>query len=123
MKIALPTLSEAGLDAALCSHFGQAAFFTTIDSDTGEVTCEPNHGEHHGGQGQRTPAQVIAALGTDAVICGGLGSRAVQLFSSAGIQVFSGANGTVQEALEAHRTGQLQEATAAGACPDGESCH
>jgi len=123
MKIALPTTSEAGLEADICSHFGQAAFFTIIDSDTGEVSCEANSGQHHGGEGQMTPAQVIAAMGANAVICGGLGSRAVQLFGAAGIQVFSGAQGTVEQALDAHRAGQLQEARGDGACPDGESCH
>jgi len=124
MIIALPTLSEDGLEADLCSHFGQAAFFTLIDSDSGQVTCKPNDGHQQGdGSEQRTPAQQIAGLGAAAVICGGLGSRAVQMLGTAGIQVFAGAQGTVAQALEAHRTGQLQEATADGACPDGDSCH
>ncbi len=124
MKVVLPTTSEAGLEADICSHFGQAAFFTIIDSDTGEVSCEKNNGHQQGdGSVQRTPAQQITGLGAGTLICGGLGSRAVQMLGCAGIQVFAGAQGTVQQALGAHRTGQLQEATTDGTCPDGDSCH
>jgi len=123
MKIALPTMNEDGLEAVISGHFGQAPFFTFVDSDTGDVTCKPAKGQHHGAPGQTTPAQIIAAEGANAVICGGLGSRAVDVFGSAGIEVFTGAQGTVQQALDAHRAGQLQAASADGACPDGEDCH
>ena len=123
MKICLPTMNEDGLEAVISGHFGQAPFFTFVDTDSGEVTCEPNSGQHQGGPGQVTPAQLIASKGASTVICGGLGPRAVELLTGQGIQIFAGAEGTVQQALDAHGAGQLQEATADGACPDGEPCH
>lgn len=123
MKIALPTMNQDGLKAAISGHFGQAPFFTFVDSDTGEVTSEPAKGQHQGAPGQTTPAQVIAAEGANTVICSGLGPRAVDVLAGSGIEVFTGAQGTVQQALDAHRAGQLQAATADGACPDGETCH
>ena len=121
MKIAVPTTDDGGLQATIASHFGQAAYFTIIDSESGEVSPQPNTGEHHGGA--VTPAQLIAEAGTNMVLCGGLGSRAVALFAQAGIDVYVGAQGTVQDALDAHRDGRLGVAAKDGACPDGESCH
>jgi len=123
MKIALPTMTEEGLEATISSHFGQTPFFTYVDSDTGEVSCEPNGGHIQAPEGMQTPAQAITAKEAGAVICGGLGSRAVEMLAKAGIQVYVGAQGTVQEALDALRNGQLQEASASGACPDGEAGH
>ncbi|MBM3501993.1 MAG: dinitrogenase iron-molybdenum cofactor biosynthesis protein, partial [Armatimonadetes bacterium] len=70
MRICLPTLEDNGLEAPLCSHFGQAPFFTLVDAETGEVTVQPNRGTHQGGGA--TPAQLIAAAGAQVVVCGGL---------------------------------------------------
>ncbi|MFH1568705.1 MAG: NifB/NifX family molybdenum-iron cluster-binding protein [Gemmatimonadota bacterium] len=121
MKICLPTLEDTGLEAALCGHFGQAPFFTLVDADTGRAVSQPNRGTHHGGGA--TPARIIAEAGAEVVLCGGLGQKAVHLLTESGIEIFTGAEGTVRQALEAWRAGRLTAANGDGACPDGESCH
>ena len=115
MKIAIPSMDDTGLEAPVAEHFGQASCFTIVDPDTGEVTVHPNTGHHQGGQ--QTPATAIADAGATTVLCGGLGRRAVSFFAEAGIDVFMGAEGTVQETIEAHRNGKLSAATEAAACP------
>ena len=115
MKIAIPSMDDCGLQAAVAGHFGQASFFTLVDPDTGEVSAQANSGHHQ--DGQQTPAELLAEAGANVVLCNGLGRRAVSFFAEAGIDVFMGAEGTVQEAIEAHRQGQLQAATEAAACP------
>lgn len=119
MKIAIPSMDDTGLQAAVASHFGQASFFTIVDPDTVEVTVQPNTGHH--GDGQQTPATDIADAGATAVLCGGLGRRAVRFFAEAGIEVYMDAQGTVQEAIDAHRRGELPAATEAAACPGHDS--
>ena len=115
MKVTIPSVDDSGLEASVAEHFGQSAYFTVVDTETDEVRAEPNRGEHHGGGA--TPAEIIANAGTDVVLCGGLGRRAVRLFQDSGIEVFMGAQGTVQNALDAYKAGTLQPATEAGACP------
>ena len=114
MKIAIPTIDDRGLAAVLSEHFGQSSFFTVVDSETGEVRSERNTGQHHGGGS--TPAEIIVDAGAGLVLCAGLGRRAVARFREAGIQVFMGAQGTVQDALNAHREGKLEPATEEAAC-------
>ena len=115
MKIAIPSMDDSGLQAAVADHFGQASFFTIVDTDTDEVAVQINSGQHQGGA--QTPAELIAEAGTRVVLCSGLGRRAVQFFAEAGIEVFMGAEGTVQEAMDAPRQGKLPAATEAAACP------
>ena len=119
MRIAIPSMDDTGLGAAVASHFGQASFFTVVDADTDEVTVQPNTGHHQGGQ--QTPATAIADAGVGTVLCGGLGRRAVRFFAEAGIEVFMDAQGTVQDAVDAHRRGELPVANEAAACPGHDS--
>lgn len=115
MKIAIPSMDDSGLQAGVADHFGQASFFTLVDPDTGEVSAQVNDGHHQGGR--QTPAGLIAEAGASVVLCSGLGRRAVSFFAEAGIEVFMGAEGTVQDALEEYRQGKLPVATEAAACP------
>jgi len=115
MKIAIPTLDDRGLDGTVSAHFGQAAFHTIVDMETGAVCAKANSGQHFGGA--MRPAEVILNLGIGAVLCSGLGQRAVRLFQDAGIAVFCGAEGNVQAALDAYRDGKLKPAAEADACP------
>lgn len=54
----------------------------------------------------------LADHGVTAIVAGGMGSRAVELFTSKGIDVIVGASGLVSEAIDAYRDGTL---------PHGES--
>ena len=118
MKIAVPTTDDRGLAATVAEHFGRSAFYTIVDTDTEEILTESNRGHHFGGAG--LPAQTVADAGVDVVLCTGLGRRAVALFSGLDVEVFMGAQGTVQDALNAYKEGRLQPATEAGACPGRE---
>ena len=115
MKVAIPTLDDRGLEGEVSPHFGQAAFHTIVDMETGAVCAKANNGQHFGGA--MRPAEVMLQLGIDAVLCSGLGQRAVRLFQDAGIAVFCGAEGTVQTALSAYREGKLLPATESTSCP------
>jgi len=59
-------------------------------------------------------AQEMAGRGVGAVITGNVGPNAYQVLSSAGIRILIGASGTVREAVEMFKRGQLQDATIPG---------
>ncbi len=121
MKICVPTLDNTGLNGAVSSHFGQASSFTVVDSETNDVEVFANNGQHHGGG--KTPAQIIIEHGAHTVLVSGLGMRAIQLFSQAGIDVFMGANGTVAESIQAFQEGRLSPATEDAACREHGNHH
>ncbi len=125
MKIFVPSADDSGTEAQVAEHFGRAPFYTVVDSDSGEAHVEPNRGQHTGGAG--LPATNLVEAGAEIVICSGLGRRAVTLFEEAGVQVYVGAQGTVQGTLEDYREGRLEMATDESACPgkhgEGEHTH
>jgi len=55
-------------------------------------------------------AQTIASKGVKVVITGNVGPNAFQALSAAGIEVMTGASGTVKEAIEKFKNGQLSKA-------------
>ena len=67
-----------------------------------------------GGVGR--PPELIKAAGADAVICSGMGARAIALFKSFGIKVYMGASGTVKDAIEQFLAGKLVEADESMGC-------
>ena len=115
MKVAIPTEDGSGYRAAVAQHFGRAPYYALVDVSSGEVQMEPNRGEHVGGTGR--PTEVILGAGVGAVLCAGLGRRAIALFRESGISVYVGAVGTVRETLAAFSDGRLHPAAEADGCP------
>ncbi|NLK25695.1 MAG: dinitrogenase iron-molybdenum cofactor biosynthesis protein [Euryarchaeota archaeon] len=116
MKICIPTEGNNGLSEAVCAHFGQADTFTLYDTDTGDVRVIENRSEHKGGLG--TPPQQLHKENVEIVLAGGLGPKAVDMLQGFGIDVYVGANGTVQDTIEEWRKGNLAKATYDNACRD-----
>jgi len=112
MKIAIPSMDDSGLDAAISQHFGQAPFFTIVDTETEEVEAVASIGH----QEDKTPADTITEAGAHVVLCSGMGGRAIQVFAAAEIEVFMGAAGSVRKTLDAYRQGALSAASEDAAC-------
>ena len=110
MRVCVPSAGPGGLDDLVGEHFGRVPTYTIYDTETGQVEILPNTSEHMGGAG--LPAELLAQAGVDVVICSGLGRRAIGLLSQSGIEVCTGASGTVREAIEAWRSGKLSGADA-----------
>jgi predicted Fe-Mo cluster-binding NifX family protein len=113
-RLCIPTEGAGGLDGRVGEHFGRVPTFTLVDSDTGEVEVLDNTSEHMGGSG--LPADLLVQAGVEVVLCQGLGRRAIQLLSAAGVSVCTGASGTVAEAVAAWKGGTASEAGESDAC-------
>jgi predicted Fe-Mo cluster-binding NifX family protein len=114
MNICLPILAEQGLNSPVSPHFGPAQAFAMVDDATNEMTIIENTSTHRGGT--LAPPELLEKAGVDVVLCGGLGVKAVHLFEQKGIRVYCQASGTVADALQAYKNGDLPEATDANAC-------
>lgn len=96
------------LTADVDRSFGRAQFFLFVDPDSGVLEAVENAPAAHGAGVQA--AQLMADKRAEAVITGDIGPNAHEGLSVAGIEVFVGATGTAQQALEAFGQGRLQRA-------------
>ncbi|MGB5922065.1 MAG: NifB/NifX family molybdenum-iron cluster-binding protein, partial [Syntrophobacteria bacterium] len=92
MKFAIP-LAEG----VLCAHFGHCQQFAIIETKDGQVKDKELHTPppHEPG----VLPNWLAELGVSVVIAGGMGRRALGLFSEKGIRVTVGAPSSPPEAL------------------------
>jgi len=113
-RVCIPTAGPGGLDDLVGEHFGRVPSYTIYNSETGEVVVVDNTSEHAGGSG--LPAQILAGLGIDVLLCNGLGRRAIGILNENGIEVCVGVSGTADEAIESWKGGRLSGASEGDAC-------
>jgi len=104
MKVCVTAQGE-GLAAEVDPTFGRAAYFVFVDTETGTLESVANVPGAHGAGVQA--AQTVAEKGATVVITGSVGPNAYQGLAAAGIEMYTGATGTVKEALDAFSTGKL----------------
>ncbi|OGD24299.1 MAG: hypothetical protein A2Y56_14290 [Candidatus Aminicenantes bacterium RBG_13_63_10] len=121
MKICIPTETGLGLKARVYGHFGSAPFFTLADTETGDIETRDNQGRVHE-HGACHPAGAIEGLGVKAVVCGGMGLRAIQKLREAGIEVYRSMAATVEEALREVRENRVEKLTDDQACLHHKGC-
>lgn len=114
MKVCIPTNSERGLDDTVGEHFGRVPTYTIVDLESEDVKVIPNTSNHMGGT--KNPPEVLVEHGVNVMICQGLGRRAITMFNDFGIDVYIGASGTVKDAIDAYKNGQLRKASEMDAC-------
>ncbi len=114
MKLCLPAV-EPNLDAAIDARLGRAACFVLVDTESGALVKHvPNAQNKQAASGAGVQAaQTIADLEPDAVACAHAGPKAFRVLRAAGIDVYTGAGGTVREAVAALAAGTLARAEAA----------
>ena len=116
MKVAVPTNGDRGLEEEVGLHFGKVPTYTIVDTMTQQVEVVENTSEHRGGVG--LPPDLIANTGANVMIVFNAGMRAINRLQELGIDVYTGAQGTVKEALEALHEGRLEPANAQNACKE-----
>lgn len=113
MKVAI-TAQGTDLSAAVDPRFGRAQNFVVADTDSRACHGVDNSMNLQAAQGAGIQAgRRVAELGVEAVLTGQVGPKAFATLQAAGIAVYTGAKGTVAEALEQFRAGQLHQADTA----------
>ena len=108
MRIAL-TSKLNNLESEIDPRFGRCKYFIIIDIETMSFESISNESSIASGGAGIKAAQTISKTGAEAVITGNMGPNAFQTLSAAGIKVFIGANGTIKEAIEQYKKGQLEK--------------
>jgi predicted Fe-Mo cluster-binding NifX family protein len=107
--IAVSAEGDRGLDSPVCGRFGHAPFFCFVEEEAGqpgECRClaNPFYTEHQPG---RVPL-FIKSEGAAVIISGKMGESAARIFAHHGIEVATGASGTVREAVAAFLAGAIK---------------
>ena len=121
MKICIPTETDLGKVAKVYSHFGSAPYFTIYDTEKDDCQTIDNSNQHHI-HGTCNPIDVLASKDIDAVICTGMGMRAIQRLNEAGIRAYKTSGDNVREIIEKYRATELEEITVEDACRQ-HRCH
>ena len=109
-------------DGEVFQHFGHSEQFKIYDVKDGQITGEQivdTNGKGHGAL-----AHFLLDAEVDAVICGGIGSGAQDALGNAGIALYSGVQGSADEAVKALADGTLEYDTEANCFhhDEGHSC-
>ena len=109
MKIAI-TSSGKSLDSQVDARFGRAAYFIIIDTETMKFSLIENESAAASGGAGISSAKAIIDAGAEAVLTGNCGPNAERTLSAAGVKLYTGASGTVTEAVELFKSGKLTQA-------------
>ena len=107
-KLALACEDNQGLDGQISQHFGRCPSYLIVDVDgnevkKSEVVENPYYTNHIPG---KVP-QFIKEQEVQVMIAGGMGPKAIDMFSTFGIEVVTGAIGTAGNVLQAYLQGKI----------------
>ena len=107
MRVAI-TASKGSIDSPVDQRFGRARYLIVVDIDTGSVDICDNEVNLNAAQGAGIQtAQNIAQMNVEAVLTGHVGPNAFRTLTAAGIKAYTGLQGTVEEAVEQFKIGNL----------------
>jgi predicted Fe-Mo cluster-binding NifX family protein len=109
MKIAISSQGK-DLQSAVDPRFGRARYFIIFDTETNNFTVLDNNINLSAAQGAGIQtAQNISDAGVKAVLSGNVGPKAFTVLEAAGIDVYTGVNGKIGEAVESFKNGAWEK--------------
>lgn len=108
MKVCISSTGK-DLNADVDQRFGRCQYFLIVDTETMKSETISNESILSSGGAGIQAAQIVTKQKVNSVITGNIGPNAFQILQAAGIKVFTSANGTVKDALENYKKGNLKE--------------
>ncbi len=112
MKIAV-TSEGTTLSDQVDPRFGRCAHFMIVETDTIEFEAIGNSNAGAGGGAGIQSAQLMSERDVKVVLTGSCGPNAFRTLNAAGIEVVTGVGGSVQDAIEKFKAGDLSSSTSA----------
>jgi predicted Fe-Mo cluster-binding NifX family protein len=108
MKICVSASSD-DLDADVDPRFGRCQYFVIVDSETMEFSAILNDSTNAAHGAGIQAAQTVTNMGAKVVLTGNVGPNAFNVLSATGIKIVTGVSGSVRDAVEKYKSGQLDE--------------
>lgn len=89
------------------AHFGQCEGYMLFTVEEGTIISREE--VENPGHAPGVLPQLMADIGADLVIAGGMGPKAIDLFCEHGIDVILGAQGSLDDVVERYLRGELEE--------------
>jgi len=118
MRICIPTTDDRGFQSPVSGHFGRTPYYTVFDTGTRQVEVVSNQGTGGSSHACNDTGR-LRELEIDAIVCRGVGRRAVITLRQAGIDVLVSQAETVAGVVEALGNGQLNRPSPDEACQGG----
>ena len=109
MKIAVTAKGDT-LEAQVDPRFGRCPMFLVVESDDMTFKAVDNSAAAAGGGAGIQAAQLVAEQDVKVLLTGNCGPNAFRTLDAAGVEIVSGASGTVKEAVEAYKAGKFKAA-------------
>ncbi|MBS4015873.1 MAG: NifB/NifX family molybdenum-iron cluster-binding protein [Candidatus Latescibacteria bacterium] len=107
MKICITSQGD-NLNAPVDPRFGRCAYFIISDTETSDFEAIKNPNlENTGGVGVQS-SQLIANKNVKVVITGNVGPNAFQTLQASGIDIITGATGSVNQVIEKYKKGEFK---------------
>ena len=114
-RIALATEDNQGLTGQISQHFGRCPYYLIVEVEELEIVKTENvNNPYYNSHAPGMVPQFINEQGADVMIAGGMGPRAIDMFTSLGIEAVSGATGNVGNILKAYLRGDITGVEACG---------
>jgi len=117
-KIAIPSMSDNGLESDVCAHFGSCEYFTIVDlqdKDVAGIVVISNKSPD-GVHNCAAPSIILKSHNIETVLVSGIGGRPLMSLAESKIKVFAGAAGKISDAVQDYNDGLLQELSTTGTC-------
>ena len=107
-RIALACEDNQGLSGQMSQHFGRCPYYLIVDVEGDEIkktdsVNNPYYNNHVPGM----VPQFINEQAVNVMIAGGMGPRAIDMFTNLGIEVVTGAIGNAGNVLQAYLRGEI----------------
>jgi predicted Fe-Mo cluster-binding NifX family protein len=111
MKVCISTTGDT-MAAPLDPRFGRAQRYIIMDTETKAFECIENPAAMAGGGAGTRASRLVIDKGVQAVLTGNIGPNAFAVLQAAGIAVYTGLSGSVQDAVDGFEGGSLQPVAA-----------
>ncbi len=108
MKIAVSS-TDKDLNAEVDQRFGRCKYFLIVDSENMDFNVISNESSMATGGAGIKAAETVVNNGAEVLITGNIGPNAHRTLVAGGMKIFTGARGSIKEAIESYKKGDLNE--------------
>lgn len=112
MKVCVSAQGET-LDAAVDPRFGRCPFLVFVDAESLDCQAVTNPGFESSGGAGISAGQAVVDNAAETLLTGNVGPNAFNVLNAGNVAVYTGATGTVRDAVQALKEAKLTQVNAA----------